>query len=664
MADLEVTNNQGLPPASPIVLAAPNLSASSPGNVMKANGVDSLGESEETQTPLEEDPEEQERQRWIQDGRGLWRQELGKQDLPDEFGDPAPQLTDLEKHRKRVRILLDENSDGTRNWDRVPMPSKEKVSEDQEFWSEYGNRVSFGGYNGEHNMPASDPNDEAQQQRPNNTRTTLRGGHLKTTNLAKAQEDLAEAREDLAKAQEMDNMPKIENGTRLIYTPGVLTVEQAEIFAHLMSVGLRPKFVNVEKSAFQYAGHPYNHEGYRIQAVPTKRSTEREPMMSVDGPVPPWGAEPHDKVGTDVEPAAMAGSGGTQGGTTSGRGRAAKGGATTRARGSMGKGGGNTGGRATTRGGGEIRGRSQTEQIRPGQTRRSSNPQGPSTMLMHGSSVTTGQNSRNVYLQGGETQRPSIEQPTGIMNGHVQANGILQGRPSGFMPMTMIQGDQLQGPQQQCSVPAQSQQYPTITSAGPIPGTSYTFPLLEEACIPASLPQYRGHQQAFPIPTQQPPISHYGAGRHGEYNLQRTMPPSAERGPQQSLLTPPQRPAMSRATPPSRERNPHQFFSSPWQQPAIPRAMPALAGSDPQQSLPTPPQRPANLSGPATAPALGSCVQPNHHEGRAGSRSGQPIELSPREGGSQRAPLVRHPQAAVSETGVVDFAIGEPHQAL
>ncbi len=607
------------------------------------------------------------------------RQDLGKGHLPDNFSDPAPHLTDLEKHRQRVRNLLDENWDGTRNWHRVHMSSKEKGSEDQESWSRYGDRVMSGNYHGAQNIPASDSHEEAQQQRPNSPTAqarrvsqqqragvpTLAGVHVEAT--------------DLGEAQHTVNVPKVEKGTKLIRTPGVLTVEQAEKFARLTSVGLRPEFVAppAPDRGFRFAGYYYTSEGDIIQPFPTKRSMERDSMMSVGGLVHPRAAKPHEKVGTAAESASTSQSGGVETGDTRERGRIARGGAITRGKGGMVRGGDSTRGRATTRGGGKARGchTALTQQVPSGQIQRSSNPQDSSTLPAHGSSVLRGDISHHVYLQTGEMERRPIEQvqqPLGPMNGHVYSDGIAQGRPSGFLPMTRsapppyaIPGDQVRGQQRSRPNSVQRQEDITISSRGPIPGTSYTFPSLEQGL---RIAEDGVHQQALPVQAQQspltlnisnsrmplpPPLFPYGQGRHGEYNMQTSMPPSAERDAWHQLPTPPQQFAMPRATPQWAQSGPQQPLPSASQRPA----MPPPAARGPQQQLPTPPLQPQILPSPATAPAPWPLVQFQYNGGRAGVQSGGAGQTAGppvvEEGGSRVWIPAQYPQRAVRDFGLV-----------
>lgn len=641
---------------------------------MNTAGVSSLRGELETQTSLDEDLEEQERQRWIEDGKQMWRQELGKRHLPDDFSDPAPHLTDLEKHRNRVR--RDENREGTKIWDRNQMSSKEKESEGQGSRSRHGDRLSFESYDGGQNIPASTSNEEVRQQRPNSPtvqareagkqrRTgVLRGGHLETTNLAEA--------------RETTNVPKVEKETRLIRTPGVLTVEQAEMYARLASVGLRPKFVAPpapvsqpasKESSFRYLGYHYTDEGDIILPFPIKRNMEGAPMMSVDGLVHPCAARPHEKESTAAESASMSQMGGARTGDMRERGGA------TRGKSGMVRGGKSTRGRASTRGGGAARGGCQTalpQQAPRGQFQRSSHLQGPSTLPMHDPSVMTGEDSHHVHSQMGEMERPPIDrvpQPLGPINGYVHSDGISQCRPSGFMPIPRsipppyaIPGKHLAGPQQQRPNLGQDQEDITISSMGPIPGTSYKFPSLEGDLI---ITEDRGHQRPFPNQAQQPPVVisisnsrmelppplfPYGQGRHGEYNMQTYMPPAAERDPQDSLPTPSQGPAtMPRATPHLAESGAQQPLPTASQEPA----MPPSAGSCSRQQIPTSPQRAQFLPRPATWP----WVQPPHHEGRDGSQSGQVGQTVVQPLEEERASLpVQHSQPAIPGTAVIDFA--------
>lgn len=642
---------------------------------MKTTGLNSLREELETQTSLDEDLEEQERQRWIEDGKQMWRQGLGKRHLPDDFSDPAPHLTDLEKHRKRVRSDF-----------------MGKESEDQRSWSQHGDRLSFGSYGGGQNIPASASNEAIGQQRPNvstvqarevvkqrRTRVpTVRGGHLEATSLS----------ED----QKTTNVRKVEKGTKLIRTPGVLTVKQAEIFARLATMGRRPEFIAPPAPAsqpasknpgFRSVGYQYTGRGDKIQPFPIKRSMKGDPILSADGLVHPWAAKPHEKVGTAAGSASMSQMQGAKTGDTSERGRVARGGAATRGKGGMVRVGGSTRGRATTRGGGEARGGCQTalpQQAPPGQIRRSSNPQGPSTLPMHGPSVPRGQNSHHVHFQMGEMERPPIErvqQTSGPMNGHVHSNGISQGRPSGFMPITSsatppyaIPGNQLGGPPQQRPNPVQRQADVTISSRGPTPGTSYTFPSLEGGLITA---EDGGPRGPFPIQAQQSPVVvsisksrmalppslfPYGQGRHGEYNSQTSMSPSADKDPQHSLPTPPQRPAMGlpRTTSQLAECGPQQPLLSPCQRPA----MPPSAESGPQHQLPTPPLQPQLLPCLATAPAPWPWVEPHHREGREARQMVVPPLVEEEEGGASRMSVpAQRSQLAVPGTAVIGFGLAQ-----
>lgn len=594
----EVSDNQDLPPANSTMSATPNTLASPLGEAIRTEGFDSLGEEQETQGSLEKFPREQVRQEWIDDGHEVWKHEPSKRDLLDDRSDP-PHSTHLERQRKRVRIVLDEHSDITRSPERVQMRSGEERFEDPQSRSRYGDMVSFGSYNGMQTIPASLGMGEVQQQLSNSPTVEawqvlkrwrtgvpiVRGDHLETSNLAEA--------------QETTDVPELAEGTGLIHTPDILTVEQAEIYAHLTSVdpmfGAPPASDSEpvsQRTRSRYADDDGANKAHRFRPFPIQRDTMGGPVMSVDGPVYPLGAELYER-------RRIAAGFATVSRQIVHRTRGTRGGPMIRGRGGMVRGGASTGGRAVIRGGSEARGGCQTtplQKVLPSQIQRSSTPQVHPILPRHGPSLTRGKNKHIGQPQMLEMERHPVgrgQKPPGPMDRHVHSQGIPQGQPSGFMPLTMIAPPQSPTPRSLL----QRQDNVTISARGPVPGTSYTFPDIErriarDARI-VSRPKHEGqHQQRVsPIRPLQPSsqavmgisksrmvpppslVTRGRVGRGGGYNIQASMPPlvdgtrgfwrslpirprgpamlqvvESENGPQQQLPAASQRPAMSPST--------------------------------------------------------------------------------------------------------------------
>jgi len=550
---LEVSDNQDLPPAKSTMSATPNILASPLGEAFKTEGFDSLGEEQETQRSLEKVPREQERQGSTDDGNGLWKQEWGKRHLPDDSSDPAPHLTHLERQRKRVRIVSDEHRDvATRSSECVQMRSGEKKSEDQESWSRYGDMVPFGSYNGMHEASG------------------------------------------VADAQGTYNVPKLEKGTEMIHTPDILTVEEAEIHAHLTSVDLTfgaPPASDSEpvsqRTRSRYADDDAAKIGHRFRPFPIQRDTMGGPVMSVDGPVYPLGAELYARgriaAGfATVSRSVVARTGSMRGGTVN------------RGRGGMVRGGVSTRGRAVTRGCGEARGGCQTAL---GRIQRPSMRQVSLLLPSHSSSITGRQNKHNGHPQMLEMEQPPIDRgqkPLGPMDRHVHPQPIPQGQPSGFMPITVTAPPQSPTPRNLF----QRQGNVTISARGPVPGTSYTFPDIERRIASdariVSDPQHEGqhhHRKVFPVRPLQPsssrvvmgisksrmvpPPSLVTRGRVGceggyEYDMRTSMPPLADRT--RGFRRPAMLPITAQVVDSESENGLQQPFPSPSQQPAMPRS--------------------------------------------------------------------------------------------
>jgi hypothetical protein len=215
-------------------------------------------------------------------------------------------------------------------------------------------------------------------------------------------------------------------------------VEEAEIHAHLTSVDLTfgaPPASDSEpvsqRTRSRYADDDAAKIEHRFRPFPIQRDTMGGPVMSVDGPVYPLGAELYARgriaAGfATVSRSVVARTGSMRGGTVN------------RGRGGMVRGGVSTRGRAVTRGCGEARGGCQTAL---GRIQRSSKPQGTSILPSHNSSITGRQNRYNGHPQMGEMEQPPIDRgqkPLGPMDRHVHLQPIPQGQPSGFMPITAI----------------------------------------------------------------------------------------------------------------------------------------------------------------------------------------------------------------------------------
>ena len=98
------------------------------------------GSLQEQQRRHEADQKEQwdqdleaERMRIKQENIRKEQEESGarEQRVKDHFGHPLPEEDSLERHRKQVRDLRDENEDGSRDWSRIPMPAWMKNSQEQ-----------------------------------------------------------------------------------------------------------------------------------------------------------------------------------------------------------------------------------------------------------------------------------------------------------------------------------------------------------------------------------------------------------------------------------------------------------------------------------------------------------------------------------------------------
>lgn len=579
-----------------------------------------------------------------------------------EFSILTPPLSPLESHRKRVRLYLDENEDGTRNWDRVHKLFKAKKSRAQRDWYE----------------PCGI--DSSERSTKNSLDRTTHTSAAEKDTVLKSKEGPPQSRQDIVVPRHRNghdqsfdssidrkttNVPKINGNQKLVKKPEELTVEQAEVVSYLESVGSRPKFVAMDRVdskassfssaqpdpnlvAFEYNGSKYDNDGNKIQRSRTKRTDNSDPMKDMDGDVLPWGVDPSKQ--TDAAKPKLTGS---KTESIRGSGRETKGAATTRGRGGTKTKSRILGGISITRGGGTRGGRqtTQSQQAPSGHPQGSTKGQYQTETLVPKSSVPTGQSSHNGYLQDREMQEASTGQGMQTMDRQVHVDAIPQGRPSGFMPAAMtapapctIPEKHVRIPQGSYFVPPQRQGEVSISSAGPDPGSSYQYPSLEHDLshqsglgirMPTPIQAERGPPLAFPIECQRPSVP--------------SGLPSASRQ---------QIPTMLYQTGGSwgnQDVNYGQRHISMMQMPA-PRGQPMQRG--PQQAYLNSPQGPASIPNPFEVPMPGPYIVPNRHGMQMGNQAGQTTQTAmaqPMQGCSQMLHTAQHSRPAIAGTEVIDF---------